>query len=246
MHSVIQSSAFLQEWVKPVFSECDYLIISTQPPMKSEHSVIQWDSEKLSCMENTEAKHHGHFPHELQVQESSALPCWDGGSQTNDHVGHISIHTVTLSEEEGHGEEGVSGDSAGVLRSGQDGESFELFGDGVEAQPIYGLEHAESGLRPPLQHQISDDSSVDNNDVPLHIQFFEAERASLDSLILNEQSEDGYPHVDLDTIDSGYGEYNSPGASQGTAEQPNLFHEHINFQSNYVKQWMVCRTIEEG
>lgn len=207
--------------------------------MKSEHDVIQLNSEKQSCTEK-EVKQSGHFFHELQARDSSLLPCQDGGSgsSSSDQIGHISIHTVTLSEEEVFEEDGTSQSSACVLRGDQDRERFEFFGADMEEQAGYGLEEAEHGLLPQLQHQADHRASVGDNHVPFHIQLFEEERASLDSLTLNEQSDDGYPHVDLDTIDSGFGEYNSPGASHG-AQQTFSLHEQINFHSNYVKQWMV-------
>lgn len=225
--------------MNPVFSECDYAIISPHVPMKSEHDVIQLNSEKQSCMENKEVKQNGHLFHELQARDSSLLPCQDGGSGSgSDQIGHISIHTVTLLEEEVFEEEDTSQSSACVLRRDQHRERFEFFGADMEEQAGYGLEEAEHGLLPQLQHQADRHASAGDNQVPLHIQFFEEERVSLDSLTLNEQSDDGYPHVDLDTIDSGFGEYNSPGASHG-AQQTFSLHEQIQFQSNYVKQWMV-------
>lgn len=220
-------------------------MVSSQVQMKTEHDVPQWNIEKQSCTESNEVERNGLFFHKLQAHDNSLLLCQDGGSQSGERVGHISIHTVTLSEEEGFEVDGMSQNSACVLRSDRDRERFELFGEDMREQAAYGLEEAESGLLPVLQRQASDDSSGENNDGALRIQFFGAERVSLDSLALNEQSEDGYPHVDLDTIDSGFGEYNSPAASPGT-EQTQSLHEHINFHSNYVKQWMVCKTAEEG
>lgn len=204
--------------------------------MKSEHDVIQLNSEKQN----------GHLFHELQARDSSLLPRQDGGSgSSSDQIGHISIHTVTLSEEEVFEEEDTSQSSACVLRRDQVRGRFEFFGADMEEQAGYGLEEADHGLLPQLQHQADRHASAGDNQVPLHIQLFEEERASLDSLTLNEQSDDGYPHVDLDTIDSGFGEYNSPGASHG-AQQTFSLHEQINFHSNYVKQWMVWKTVQEG
>lgn len=214
--------------------------------MKSEHDVIQLSSEKRSCNENKEVKQNGHVFHDLQAWDSSLLPCQDGGSgSSSDQIGHISIHTVTLSEEEVFEEEGTSQSSACVLRSDRDRERFEFFGADMEEQAGYGLEEAERELLPRLQNRADRHAAVGDNQVPLGIQFFEEERASLDSLTLNEQSDDGYPHVDLDTIDSGFGEYNSPGASHG-APQTFSLHEQMNLNSNYVKQWMVWKTAQEG
>lgn len=209
-------------------------MIRLQVQGKSKHDVPQLNGEKQSA-ETTNVKPNNYFCHDLQAHGGSLPPCQDGSSCSCEGIGHISIHTVTLSEEKGFEEEATSQNSTCVLRSDQDRESFELFGEDMED-----LENAESGLLPRLQHQASNDSSLGKN--PLHVHFIEEERASLDSFALNEQSDDGYPHVDLDTIDSGFGEYNGR-APHGT-QQP--FHEHKNFHSNYVKQWMVCKTVEEG
>lgn len=214
--------------------------------MKSEHGVIQLSSKKQSCAENKEVKPNGHLFDDLQARDSSLSPCQEGGSgSSSDQIGHISIHTVTLSEEEVFEEEGTSPSSACVLRGDQGRERFEFFGEDMEEQAGYGLEEAERGFLLQLQYQADRHAAAGDNQVPLRIQFFEEERASLDSLTLNEQSDDGYPHVDLDTIDSGFGEYNSPGASHG-AQQTFSLHEQINFNSNYVKQWMVWKTVQEG
>lgn len=220
--------------MNPVFKENDYSMISLQVQGKSKHDVPQLNSEKQSA-ETTEVKPNDYFCHDLQAHGGSLPPCLDGSSCSGDWIGHISIHTVTLSEEKGFEEEATSQNSACVLRIDQDRESFELFGGDMED-----LENAASGLLPRLQHQASNDSSLGKN--PHQVHFFEEERASLDSLALNEQSDDGYPHVDLDTIDSGFGEYGGR-ASGGTQQS---FHEHKNLHSNYVKQWMVCKSIEEG
>ncbi|KAM6957151.1 interleukin 21 receptor, tandem duplicate 1 [Aplochiton taeniatus] len=74
----------------------------------------------------------------------------------------------------------------------------------------------------------------------------ESERISLDSFNSNEQSEDGYPHVDLDTIDSGFGESDcsSPLNSEFNGEDQidaSVFTGEGSSSSNYVKQWMICK-----
>lgn len=221
-------------------------MIGSQVQMKNEQDLLQWNSEKESSTESKEMNKHGHFFPKLQAQAHPLLLGEDWGSQSRGGLaGPISIHTVTLSEEEEFEEEGTSQSSACVLRSDRDRESFEVFVEDMKEQAAHGLEEAASGLPPVLQRQASRSSSGEDDDVPLPHQFFRAERVSLDSLALNDQSEDGYPHVDLDTIDSGFGEYNSPGASPG-ADQTQSLHEHINLHSNYVKQWMVCKNAEEG
>lgn len=241
LESAILTSAFppVQEWVNPVFKECDYLMIGSHVPMRNEHDVLQCSSERQRCTESNEGGKKGRFFHQLQTGDDLLLLGRDGGPQSGDCVGHISIHTVTLSEEEGFEEDGGSPNPAGLLRSDPDGESLEAFVEGMEE------EAADGGLLPGLRRQASNASSEENGDILLRVQFLEAERASLDSLALKEGSEDGYPHVDLDTFDSGFGEYNSPGASPGTEPMQSL-HQHMSFHSNYVKQWIVSKAVEEG
>ncbi|XP_037639753.1 interleukin 21 receptor, tandem duplicate 1 [Sebastes umbrosus] len=243
-----------KEWVKPVFRECDYLEINSHAQMMSEkqHDVLQWNNEKQNYSEDNGMKQGGHFLHMLQPHSNSLLFFQDGGSSqgTGHSTGHVSIHTVTLSGEEEFEEEVVSQSSVNTLRSYQDGESFGSFEEDNREHVGYDLEepHGQSGIIPQHVHQISNDLSVENINFQPRAQLNEPERVSLVSFVSNEQSEDGYPHVDLDTIDSGFGECSSPGASDSNiAEQKesDLFHEHKSSNSNYVKQWMVCSAVQE-
>nr|XP_049587589.1 interleukin 21 receptor, tandem duplicate 1 isoform X2 [Syngnathus scovelli] len=70
----------------------------------------------------------------------------------------------------------------------------------------------------------------------------EAERASLAS---NRQSDDGYPRMDMDTVDSGFGECTSPSHSGSGEPARNFLPERRNSRSNYVKQWMMCNDARE-
>uniref|UniRef100_A0A3Q2UMS0 Fibronectin type-III domain-containing protein n=1 Tax=Fundulus heteroclitus TaxID=8078 RepID=A0A3Q2UMS0_FUNHE len=167
-----------------------------------------------------------------------------GASQGTLHsAGHVSIHTVTLSGEEFEGE--VTSQSS--LRSYQDGESFGSFDDTHREDAPYNSEDAQASrmdrhsgisLR---ENQLANDLIIENQNFQADGELNE-ERVSLDSFGSNEQSEDGYPHVDLDTIDSGFGECISPGASDSHS---NSFPDHTHLNSNYVKQWMICSTIQE-
>lgn len=240
--------------MKPLFSEYDYLRINPHAHMQSEkqHDILQWNNEKQSYSENNDVKQGGHFFHMLQPYSNSLLFFQDAGSSqgTGHSIGHISIHTVTLSGEEELEEEVVSQASAHTLRSYQDGESFGSFQEDHREHGGYDLEEPRGhiGILPQHENQISNDLLGENINVEPHAQHNEPERVSLDSFASNEQSDDGYPHVDLDTIDSGFGECSSPGASDSNiAEQrdSDLFHEHKNSNSNYVKQWMICSTIQE-
>lgn len=255
----IKHGGNFKEWVKPVFSEYDYLKINSQAQMNSEkqHDILQWSNEKEGLREDNEMKQGGHLLHMLQPHSNSLLFFQDGGSSqgTGHSTGHISIHTVTLSGEEEFEEEVTSQSSANTLRSYQGGESFGSFGEVSREQAGYGVEgpqmsrmDRQSGVLPLHENQISNNLSLENINFQPRVLLNEPERVSLDSFASNEQSEDGYPHVDLDTIDSGFGECSSPGASDSNiAEQidSDSFHQHKNLNSNYVKQWMVCSTIHE-
>ncbi|XP_073342251.1 interleukin 21 receptor, tandem duplicate 1 [Pagrus major] len=235
-----------KDWVKPVFSEYDYMGTSSQVQMRSEKQpdVLQWNNEKPSYMDDNETRQGGHFLHVLQPHSNSLLFFPDGGSSqgTGHSTGHISIHTVTLSGEEEFEEEVASQRS---LRSYQDGESFGSFREDNREQAGFDLEEHQMarGLLPHRENQISNELNFQP-----HVQLNEPERVSLDSFVSNEASEDGYPHVDLDTIDSGFGECSSPGASDSNSTEQidsDSFPEHKSSNSNYVKQWMVCSTIQE-
>lgn len=240
--------------MKPVFSEYDHLRVSSQLPINIEkqHDVLQWNNEKQVYMESTEMNENGQFLHMLQPHSNSLLFFQNGGSSqgTSHSTGHISIHTVTLSGEDGFEEEVDSQSSVNALRSYQEAESFGLFGEGNNEQVGYEEPQAASVNRGGvLLHQQSPESSnsfVEDIHFLPRIQFIEHERVSLDSL--NEHSEDGYPHVDFDTFDSGFGECSSPGASDSNrAEQTvsDSFPEPKSLNSNYVKQWTVCNTVQE-
>lgn len=224
---------------------------------EKQHDVLQWNNEKQSYSEDTETKQGGHFLHMLQPHSNSLLFFQDSGSSqgTGHSTGHISIHTVTLSGEDEFEEEVVSQSSVNTLRSYRDGESFGSFEEDNREHAGYDLEEhqmsrldRQSGRLPQHENQISNDLSVENRNFEPRVQLNEPERVSLDSFASNEQSEDGYPRVDLDTMDSGFGECTSPGASDSNiAEQidSDVFREHKSSNSNYVKQWMICSTIHE-
>ena len=208
--------------------------------------------EKRSFREVNEASNGGHFLQVLQPQSNWLLPfqC-DGGSQGTGHsTGHVSIHTVTLSGEE-YEEEVMSQGSVHTLASFQDGDSFGSFEEVDREHAGYDSEgpplDRQSAVSPEHENKMSDElSEVGNINFQPRAEFHEPERISLDSFTSNEQSEDGYPRVDLDTIDSGFAECSSPGASD-TADHmdSDLFQEQKNSNSNYVRQWMICNIIQE-
>lgn len=236
--------------MKPTFRDSDYLKINTHTLKLSEKGpdVFQWNNEKHSYSQDGQMKHDDQFL-QLLRPPNNLLPFFqDGGSSqsTGQSSGHISIHTVTLSGEDEFDGEAPSGrGSVNTIRSYGDGGSFGSFGDDSGEHPTLRL-GGQNGMLPQQDIRISNDLSLENVNFEPHAQVDEPERVSLDSFESHELSEDGYPHVDLDTIDSGFGECSSPGASDSNmAEQMALFQEHKNSNSNYVKQWMFCSKIEE-
>ncbi|XP_068616574.1 interleukin-21 receptor-like [Brachionichthys hirsutus] len=230
----------VKEWVKSAFNEDDYLQVKSV----EQYDVPQWSIEKQSYREHelNPCAHHQRMP---QPHSNSLLFFQDGGggsSGTGHSSGHISIQTVTLSGEEEFEAEVELQSSDNTFRSYQDGQSFGSSGDDdggrAECEPQPSRPERQSGASPRHDNQISDDSAEENINFQLHVQLVEPEMVSLESFESNEQSEDGYPHVDLDTIDSGFGECSSPGVSSMV--------EYSNSNSNYVKQWMACSVDQEA
>lgn len=227
--------------MKPSFKEYDYLMIDPGLQITNEkQSILHWKDEEQS-FSAYDTKEGGGFLH----TPSNALQD-DGSSQSIARsTGHISIYTVTLSGEEF--EEEVSSQSS--FRSYQDGESLGSFGDADRDQAGYRLEivsmrSRRSRMSLQGEARVANDLSMEDLNYEADAPFNEAERVSLNSFVSNEQSDDDYPRVDLDTIDSGFGECGSPGASDpNPAEQMDTFPEHNH--SNYVRQWNICRTILE-
>lgn len=222
----------LQEWAKPIFSEFDYLRMSLVGRRVSEkqHDVLRWNDEKKSYGEETNGAG-SHFLHAPPTaSNASLLQYQDGGGSSqcsSRFMEHISIHTVTLSGDEFRDD--VTSQSS--IRSYQDGESFGSLDDGGGAARL-----DIAGVRP-VHHE--NQISLEH----LNFQLDEPDQLFLDSFVCNEQSEDGYPHVDLDTIDSGFGECSSPAASSAAGQADLFAHEHKN--TNYVKQWMACGSAQE-
>ncbi|RVE63216.1 hypothetical protein OJAV_G00165760 [Oryzias javanicus] len=234
-----------KEWVKPVFQEHDYFKTSTGAPKASTktYEILKWNNEKRGSREESELKD---FLRSAQPSNPFLFFLESGSSQGTGHsTGHISIHTVTLSGEEYEDE--VTSHSS--LTSYQDGESFGSF-DGPHIdragynsqESLLSMMDRHNERSPQHENQIIVELQQENFD--LQEEFMEPERASLNSFASGGQSEDGYPQVDLDTIDSGFGECSSPGGTDSNQTQNmDPFLQHSN--SNYVKQWMICSTIQE-
>lgn len=246
-----------QDWVKPVFSEYDLLRIGSQPPASSEKQleVEEWTGEKQSSRAVVGAGTcGGHLLGALQPSDNSLLFFLEGGRSdgAGQSAGHVSIHTVTLSGERELLEEGEAllENRPGALR-GLHADPENL---GLVEQPAFLFQEplarlgrhsgVSENLGPPSRHSSEEDLDFQEP----HEDLAEAERASLDSFVFNERSDDGYPHVDLDTIDSGFGECGSPGSteSNGSESSDSLQPFKSSHHSNYVKQWVACSTAEDG
>uniref|UniRef100_A0A667X9S8 Fibronectin type-III domain-containing protein n=1 Tax=Myripristis murdjan TaxID=586833 RepID=A0A667X9S8_9TELE len=244
-----------KNWVGPGFSEYDVLYaVSMKQP-----DILPWKTDKQSFAEDDEVTPDRCSCRSFQPHSASLLHYHDESSErrAGHSSGHISISTVTLSGEEEFEVENASESSINTLQSYQDGESFSLYaGDNSECvgcglgEPQASRMCGQGGVSAQDRNQRSSDLPVLNLDFQPRAIIIEPERVSLDSFVSNGQSEDGYPCVDLDTIDSGFGEpdCSSPVATEcNTAERidSDLFHEERNSNSNYVKQWMICSTLQE-
>lgn len=242
-----------------MFSEYDLLRISSQPPTTSEKllEVGQTTTEKQSY--STGGSGSQLFP-VLQPSDNSLLFFLEGGHSdcTGHSAGRVSIHTVTLSGDRELLEDALPESSPSDLRGHQDRENFGVFGGDDREQAAFLFEepvvaaaparhNRHSGV-PENLRELGRHSSAENLNFQPHVDFVEGERASLDSFVFNECSDDGYPHVDLDTVDSGFGECASPSASDSNNSEPTeSLHEYKSSQhSNYVKQWVACSTAEDG
>ncbi|XP_054637468.1 interleukin 21 receptor, tandem duplicate 1 isoform X2 [Dunckerocampus dactyliophorus] len=215
-----------KEWVKPVFSEYDFSSNNAHVDIMTKKRLHCDNSHQSS----DEAEPAGCLLHHIPVPDCSPLlKSQDGGSAqgTGLSAGHVSIHTVTLSGEEDFDKEA----SWSSLRSDRESPSYrELVSCDSDEPDMFQMER-HSGI-------LQEDSQTFNTS---NTCLREPERASLAS---NEQSEDGYPCVDLDTVDSGYGECGSPSDSN-SGEHRDFLHAHQPSRSNYVKQWMTYSTAGE-
>uniref|UniRef100_A0A672I0G3 Fibronectin type-III domain-containing protein n=1 Tax=Salarias fasciatus TaxID=181472 RepID=A0A672I0G3_SALFA len=141
------------------------------------------------------------------------------------------LEPVAPQDREGAGPEGTGLSIHTVTLSGEDFQedgSLRSFSEGEEPR---------GGAR-----EQAPEEQEEEEDFPFRLD--EAERASLDSFASgSRRSEDGYPHVDLDTIDSGFGECSSPDAVR--AEQDTMLcllpWRHDAVSVTMEKQCCVCR-----
>ncbi|XP_061770959.1 interleukin 21 receptor, tandem duplicate 1 [Nerophis ophidion] len=204
-----------KEWVKPGFSEQDFLGSKSQVDTSTKQ---QW-----SCHQSpNEVESEGRLLSDVLAQKDTPLlPLADGDSAQSSGLsfGHVSIHTVTVS-----GEEDFDKDTSWSSLGSDDGSA--------NYRELLGCHHVfqVDKLNGSLQDDRVDDALLR-----------EPERISLAS---DQKSEDSYPCVDLDTVDSGYGECGCPSDSN-SGETPHFVHGQQTSPSNYRKQWMMCRTAGE-
>nr|XP_057910056.1 interleukin 21 receptor, tandem duplicate 1 [Doryrhamphus excisus] len=203
-----------KEWVKPVFSEHDF---SSNNAHMDTMTKTQLHCEK-SHQRSDEAEPEGRvLRHTPAPNRNPPLHSQDGGSTrgTGLSARHVSMHTVTVSGEEDFDKE------ASWSSSDRESPSYrELVGRDSDEPDMFQMERQDDASNAWLR---------------------EPKRTSLAS---NEQSEDCYPCVDLDTVDSGYGECGSPSDSNCGVDG-DFLHKHQTSRSNYVKQWMMSSTSGE-
>ncbi|XP_056142737.1 interleukin 21 receptor, tandem duplicate 1 [Lampris incognitus] len=247
-----------KDWVRPGFSEYDVLRIGRPIEVTAERNLevlLHWNTEKESHRQDNEEdreqrtlSHDSFHPHSVSLFDFQ-----DGGSWQGHSTGHISIHMVTLSGEEESEERPALESFMNILRRCQDEGTSGPYAEGpgdagydlasLGAPPRISRDDELSGreLQDGFLAQEGNQISVSNIDCQPHYgHALELERVSLDSFASNEQLEDGYPCVDLDTIDSGFGE--SDASSPVTSGAPNdsiLVNQEENSSSHYVKQWII-------
>lgn len=217
---------------------------------EKQYDVPQYNNNKQTYKENSKMAQQDGFLSLLQPYSDSLAFFQDGSSSqgTSHSTGHISIHTVTLSGEEGFEDEVGSQSSVNAPRSFRVGGNIGLIGQLDIEQAGYDLEDVQVARLNRYNRVLLHHENLAEEHFLPHVPFIEPERVSLDSLALNEQLEDPYPPVDFDTIDSGFGECSSPGASDtngGEQIDSDSLHDHKTSNSNYVKQWMARSTAEE-
>uniref|UniRef100_A0A3Q2Y4I3 Fibronectin type-III domain-containing protein n=1 Tax=Hippocampus comes TaxID=109280 RepID=A0A3Q2Y4I3_HIPCM len=173
------------EWVRPKFSEHDLL---------GNTSHVEMATATLKQL-------HCHIPNPEGEDVVRPAGCLLLVPAPLAQLGHVSIHTVIVSEED---EQQVPGPN---FRELLDSDREEREVDRQDEERLF-------------------------NDWPE-----EVERASLAS---SRQSDDGYPRVDLDTVDSGFGECTSPSHSSSGEPAGVFLPDPQSSRSNYVKQWMMC------
>ncbi|TRY86247.1 hypothetical protein DNTS_015823 [Danionella cerebrum] len=205
-----------KKWVGPIltFSSMDVLEKSTPLQVMCVKPLNEPDEQPI----RNEAEQDTCLP----KQNTSKL--YFLGSRSPDFThsgGHISVDTVVVS-----GQEGIMGNWSG----------------NSSRQNLDDRQRDPNNIQPLLPDASGSLQGLDCDDWHLQEHYLEnMEQVSLDSYSSNEQSEDGYPRMelDLDTIDSGFleSECSSPSAFDGKEQMETLLMEGVGeSRSNYVKQ----------
>ncbi|MGH0140516.1 UNVERIFIED_CONTAM: hypothetical protein FKN15_037250 [Acipenser sinensis] len=260
----IRTNQIERSWVGPAytFSAFDFAENRAVPVVN-----VQQDFQKKLCeIEEDSGKHS-----EEQGRSRDSKLYFSSGSVTTDQrdksTGHVSIDTVTVSDEDGlccHESEqedyraGRGSDisldypSAGDLDSSSSSEEDSLLGSRRGGVVIssgclsvdQGRSHeAMKSMQSPTLGQLFHSHDWDPEPGNLYPQR-DAERLSLDSFASNVRSEEeyGYPRIDLDTIDSGFVESDCSSPVESNFDSKGQVSCPIlsdeDHSTNYVKQWV--------
>ncbi|XP_051572239.1 interleukin-21 receptor-like [Myxocyprinus asiaticus] len=228
-----------KKWVGPVLTFNNYDVLEKSATLQVLCDKQQSESSEESG--NHRNSQQDSSPFSLASQNSSKLYFLGSNSHGVTHSGgHISMDTVTVSDQEG-----IMADWSGESHR----RSLEDFLNSKEGNQIL-LEVADGqpgalgpDRRGSLQALDCDDWHLQEHDLE------NIEQVSLDSYSSNEQSDDGYPQMglDLDTIDSGFleSDCSSPSAFDGNEQIETSSLDGVErFHSNYVKQWVAFTAVQ--
>lgn len=215
-----------KKWVGPVLTFNNFDVLE-----KSTLLQVLCEKQQNQSPEEPANNQSGERDFGQEGQSASKLYFLENSSQEHSG-GHISIDTVTVSDQEG-----IMGDWSGNSRR----QSLDGFVNANQRAPE---------IDQPLQRAAS--GSLQGSDFDWHLQEHDLEnmeQVSLDSYSSNEQSDDGYPQMglDLDTIDSGFleSECSSPSAFDGNEQIETASLDGVEgSHSNYVKQWVAFTAVQ--
>lgn len=218
----------LQKWVGPVLTFNNFDVLEKSTPLQ-----VLCEKQQNQSSEEPANGQNGEQDLGPEGQNASKLYFLGSSSQGLAHSGgHISMDTVTVSDQEG-----IMGDWSGNSRR----RSLDGFFNVNQRAPEIGQ---------PLLRDAS--GSLQGSDFDWHLQEHDLEnmeQVSLDSYSSTEQSDDGYPQMglDLDTIDSGFleSECSSPSAFDGNEQIETSSLDGVEgSHSNYVKQWVAFTAVK--
>ncbi|XP_051569573.1 interleukin-21 receptor-like [Myxocyprinus asiaticus] len=226
-----------KKWVGPVLTFNNYDVLEKSATLQVLCDKQQ--SERSEEPGNNRNSHRDSSPFILAIQNSSKLLGSNSDGVTHSG-GHISMDTVTVSDQEG-----IMADCSGKSHK----RSLEEFLNSKEAnQRLLEVTDGQPEAVGPdrrggLQALDCDDWHLQEDDLE------NIEHVSLDSYSSNEQFDDGYPQMglDLDTIDSGFleSDSSSPSAFDGNEQIETSSLDGVECShSNYVKQWAAFSAVQ--